>query len=146
MQKGESLRTTILCVDSYEDAVPSGRFYHLQLGEGKRFHGLIQLLISLEQKFDEVKFPQAFDAIRVFAPPKETNPRDENSSPPSRGKLATFSIRILFRQNASWQGSILWIEGNEEESFRSVLELIFLIDSALRQSNNSCQEAYPHSE
>jgi len=134
MQKGEALRTTILCVDSYEEAVPRGRFYHLQLGDAQDFHGLTQLLTKLEQQFEAAKFPQAFDAMRVFGPPKEKTNREEDSTTPSRGKLATFSIRILFRQNASWQGSINWLEGNEEESFRSVLELIFLIDSALRQS------------
>ena len=46
-------------------------------------------------------------------------------------RFPTFAVRILFRQNASWQGSVTWLEGNREESFRSVLELIFLMDSAL---------------
>ena len=135
MQKGESLRTAILCIDSYEDAVPCGRFHHLQQGEAQHFHGLTELLLSLEQRFDEAKFPQAFDAMRTFAAARETNPREESSGTPSRGKLATFSVRILFRQNASWQGSIQWLEGKGEESFRSVLELISLMDSALRSSN-----------
>ena len=50
------------------------------------------------------------------------------------GKLGTFALRVLFRQNASWQGSVTWLEENREESFRSALELIWLIDSALRES------------
>ena len=41
-------------------------------------------------------------------------------------------MRILFRQNASWQGELLWMEKNARQSFRSVLELITLMDSALR--------------
>ncbi|NLW65775.1 MAG: hypothetical protein GXY26_06040, partial [Clostridiales bacterium] len=36
-----------------------------------------------------------------------------------------------FRQNASWQGVITWAEDRREESFRSALELVFLMDSAL---------------
>ena len=47
------------------------------------------------------------------------------------GKVATFFIRVLFRQNASWQGSVFWHEGKQEERFRSVLELLLLINSAL---------------
>ncbi|MBQ3122632.1 MAG: hypothetical protein IJC14_00585 [Firmicutes bacterium] len=47
------------------------------------------------------------------------------------GKLATFNIKILFRQNASWQGLCGWLEGKQEQSFRSVLELFFLLHSAL---------------
>lgn len=50
-----------------------------------------------------------------------------------REKLATFYVRILFRQNASWQGTVLWSEGSQEERFRSALELALLLDSALEQ-------------
>ncbi|MBE6598234.1 MAG: hypothetical protein E7638_02190 [Ruminococcaceae bacterium] len=53
-----------------------------------------------------------------------------------RGKLATFTVRILFRQNTSWQGYLMWMEKGREESFRSVLELIFLMDSALSQTSS----------
>ena len=52
----------------------------------------------------------------------------------SHGKIATFAIKILFRQNTSWQGSILWLEWGEEQSFRSVLELIYLMDNALNKT------------
>jgi len=41
------------------------------------------------------------------------------------------NARILFRQNASWQGSVVWVEGRQEERFRSALELVLLMDSAL---------------
>lgn len=34
------------------------------------------------------------------------------------------SLRVLFRQNTSWHGSVAWVEGKCEESFRSVLELL----------------------
>ena len=47
------------------------------------------------------------------------------------GELATFAVRVLFRQNTSWQGSITWCEGKREEPFRSVLELILLMSTAL---------------
>ena len=48
------------------------------------------------------------------------------------GNAATFEMRILFRQHASWQGELLWLEKNTRQYFRSVLELITLLDSALR--------------
>jgi hypothetical protein len=50
-----------------------------------------------------------------------------------QGKVATFATKVLFRQNASWQGSVSWVEGQREEAFRSVLELLFLIDSAISE-------------
>jgi hypothetical protein len=43
----------------------------------------------------------------------------------------TFVVQILNRQNATWQGVITWTEGRQTQSFRSALEMIKLIDSAL---------------
>ena len=43
----------------------------------------------------------------------------------------TFVIKILNRQNATWQGSVSWNEENQEQYFRSALELLKLIDGAL---------------
>ncbi len=42
----------------------------------------------------------------------------------------TFLVKILYRQNHSWQGEVIWAETNERKYFRSALELIRLIDSA----------------
>ena len=50
---------------------------------------------------------------------------------PHNGDVATFAVRVLFRQNASWQGSVVWLEGKKEEKFRSALELFNLMGSAL---------------
>ena len=48
-----------------------------------------------------------------------------------RGGKGTFIIQIQYRQNSSWQGKIVWVEQNKTLYFRSALELIKLIDSAL---------------
>ena len=45
--------------------------------------------------------------------------------------MATFQLRVLFRQNASWQGSLIWVDQRMDAQFRSVLELVRLMDSAL---------------
>ena len=37
----------------------------------------------------------------------------------------------MFRQNATWQGSLLWADEGMEAHFRSVLEVINLMNSAL---------------
>ena len=47
----------------------------------------------------------------------------------ARGKLATLKTRIMFRQNAEWQGNARWLEEDLVEDFSSVLELMMLIDS-----------------
>ncbi|BDF59254.1 hypothetical protein CE91St36_20710 [Christensenellaceae bacterium] len=49
------------------------------------------------------------------------------------GKKATFVVKVQYRQNATWQGQMIWSEKNEARSFRSALELIKLIDSATEE-------------
>ena len=46
-----------------------------------------------------------------------------------QGKEATFYLKVLFRQNASWQGTVKWMETGQEEPFRSVLELLLMMDN-----------------
>ena len=43
----------------------------------------------------------------------------------------TFVIRIYGQENATWQGEVQWTSGQKKQNFRSVLELMKLIDGAL---------------
>lgn len=125
-------RTTMVCIDSYDGNVLNGRLYNPYIPKGWGFGSLMQFLLGMEDLLDGMNFPQSFNAIRSFSdtardpearPPMVETPRD--------GRLATFAVRVLFRQNASWQGSLTWLEEDREESFRSVLELLLLMHSAL---------------
>lgn len=43
----------------------------------------------------------------------------------------TFIVEIKNNQNDTWQGSVTWVEEQRKDHFRSALELIALIDSAI---------------
>lgn len=45
----------------------------------------------------------------------------------------SFVIEVQSQDNHSWQGAITWVEGQKKECFRSALEMLRLIDSALGQ-------------
>lgn len=47
----------------------------------------------------------------------------------------TFIIQLMNDQNATWQGTVTWAESHKVQSFRSALELIRLIDSALKEED-----------
>ena len=47
------------------------------------------------------------------------------------GDLGTFIIRVQHRQNSSWQGRITWVEKDQTINFRSVWEMIKLLESAV---------------
>lgn len=128
---GNEYRTTVVCVDCYENSQLKGRFYNPYEPRGKSFSSLIEFLKAMEDALDKMQLPQSFTAVRSFGRSSEQRSGGPPSAEGKEGRLATFSVRILFRQNASWQGSVAWLEGGVEQSFRSALELIFLMDSAL---------------
>ena len=135
---GEGYRSIRLCVDSYERGELKGSYYNRGLdGGGRSFDSLSQFLIGAEKLADSTNFPQAYTAKRSFAGGWNASGGDCAGSENRKGELGTFIIRLLFRQHTSWQGTVTWIEGGGEQTFRSVLELIFLMDSAL----GGCEEA-----
>ncbi|MGN1413205.1 MAG: hypothetical protein ACI4WY_03060 [Anaerovoracaceae bacterium] len=129
-------RAMLVCVDSSEKGVWEGRYYNSSLKTGESFSSLVDFLMKMEKTLDQVYFPQSFSAVRRFTQ-EETELIGASNDECQTVNAATFLIRILFRQNASWQGSILWLEGKKEESFRSVLELIFLMNDALNAQNSA---------
>ena len=91
----------------------------------------------MESLLEERGLPQSYNKLRSFGQIPDRKEAEGNPVGPRIGNLDTFELKILFRQHASWQGTILWKEGRQEQSFRSVLELIHLMDSALRTQEDS---------
>ena len=118
-------------MDRYDNGVPQGQLYLPGQG-GERFESLSQLLLRAERLLNQEGGVQSFTTPRIFALAKPLPPAPCDVGELTRGSAATFEMRVLFRQNASWQGELLWLEKNTRQSFRSVLELITLMDSALR--------------
>ena len=131
---GNEYRSTVVCVDSYENCVFSGRLYNPFCPEGKQFHSLIEFFVEMENMLDEMHFPQSFTNHRTFFDADTFCLTAANKPHSEVGACGTFFVRVLFRQNSSWQGSVLWKEGKRETSFRSALELALLFDDALRSS------------
>lgn len=124
---------TLVCVDGYDRSVPEGRLYHPVQPEGRRFYGVIDFLKKADALLDDSQLPQRFTELRSFTSGRAEPQQVEapHSTLIKRGHLATFNLRVRFRQNSSWQGTVYWLEGKRGEQFRSALELIRLMDSAL---------------
>jgi hypothetical protein len=97
------------------------------------FSNLTQLLIIIENLQDAISYPQKSMEWRTFYKDnaKQIANQAEDAQFQDQKPLATFKINIIFRQNASWQGNVYWLESSLETEFRSALELIFLIDNVL---------------
>ena len=46
-------------------------------------------------------------------------------------RRGTFIVKVEYCQNETWQGKVVWAEENRTERFRSMLELIKLMDEAM---------------
>lgn len=134
------LDTIGICIDEYNDGEMKGRLFSPLSEEPRLFNSVITLVKHISNIFDEGDFPQATMKCRVFnkeakvTPPTPKPIIDPSKFSPARtnihGRKATFRVKVMFRQNASWQGTLTWVEKNREENFRSVLEMLMLIDSS----------------
>lgn len=52
----------------------------------------------------------------------------------------TFVIHVISRENATWQGQVTWLNQTETRSFRSMLELVKLMDMVLDAEEHGFME------
>ena len=128
----------LLSVASYENKEISGTAVCPALHRRCVFSNLTQLLLKMEDMLNELNTPQRAMELRTDGSWREQpSPQEERES--AGPVLATRKVTVLFRQNASWQGTVEWTEQRMEAHFRSVLELIMLMDSALTAAQDSVQ-------
>lgn len=51
-----------------------------------------------------------------------------------------FVLEVNKTENQSWQGKIKWIQGKKKESYRSVIELLRLMDSVVYEKEDMAGE------
>lgn len=140
----EDMRTSVIRIYSYRDKNPQGTFYNLYYGEEIAFENLTRLLLLMEDMMDQMDCPQASVRSRRFAQKAKTPERasiaEQLLPRPDQEAIATFKVKVLFRQGASWQGRLSWTDAKTEVSFRSALEFVKLMDSALPQPEPNRQE------
>lgn len=125
------IKTSLIKVTSYKDKELCGTLSNPYFGHEMRFHNVIQFLMLVEELLDALGYPQKAMESRSFRPEENccaVETVEESSAGPA---VATFKLNVLFRQNASWQGRLIWLDQKCETQFRSVLELLMLIDSVL---------------
>ena len=84
------------------------------LGREAPFTSLSRMVLLMEEWLDTA------DSAQIMPKPGTTLPAD-------------FEIEILFRQNYSWQGKLRYLRTGQEAVFRSVLELLIQLETALAQ-------------
>ena len=129
----------VVCVNGNRNGEPSGRLYHSYKTEAEDFVNAKEMILHMEALYDALNFPHPGNNERIFAPMEKTGEhyteRDrimkDETLLSKHGDLGTFIIRVQHRQNSSWQGRITWMEQDRTISFRSVWEMVKLIESAV---------------
>lgn len=127
----------VLCIDK---CVPvyAGRFYHHFCKDAVKFEGLSDLLLQMEDLYDDMRFPfpgnnerHFFEKEVIYMEKEMTRALEDDEMLEMHGDLGTFIIRVQHRQNSSWQGRITWVEEDKTLYFRSVWEMVKLIEEAM---------------
>lgn len=132
-----------------------GSYSNIKTNESGDFKSYFQMFKALQQIMDRKGKPQRnFEKRSFFAPKGKRIPQgadldvllpmvkedlefDEDPFSPAlghpvrHGKYATFFLRVICRQHASWQGHLYWSENKSEIYFRSVMELFEILAEAL---------------
>lgn len=136
---------TTICIDEVKGTEYSGRLCHSYRGDAVPFYQSMQMIMLLNQLFDGINYPQASTICRSFRKPgrrqegqqakKKEMPwepvRSKDWVLAQEGRAATFYLHVRSRCNSTWQGNIIWKEESKWTDFDSVLELLWLIQSAV---------------
>lgn len=133
----------MVCVDGVENGDIYGRYFHRYKKEETFFLNSAMLFSEVEQFYDIIGYPQAAMRTRNFiererekVPAKEhmTVIYDSQTLMQFRGKMATFLVGVTSRQNASWQGDVVWMEQKIRKHFCSDMDLMVFVDEAVKKS------------
>ena len=132
----------VLCVDGNGADGCKGRMFHAYNECAIPFDGYEQLIQEAEAFFNALGFPSPGTLDRDIRgntrrhPKKEgmTREMSEERLLQQHGDLGTFVIRVQQRQHSSWQGRVTYLDENKTVAFRSVLELLKIIDGVLDEN------------
>ena len=141
-----------ICVNARKQGDYVGEIWNQYDEEPKAFHTSLDMIQKMDDLYDRWDFPQRstmnrrFDKV-IVPKQQERTPRkgaipkmDADRIQDKKGEKGTFIVHVLYRQNATWQGEVVWADKKKKQRFRSALELLKLMDSALDADESDCIE------
>lgn len=127
----------VICVDNFENGEISGNLYCGINQQSTPFSGLMPLLDLIDSIMDDLTPTQQFEqrrSLRRVMLPLGDMGDWRAAAAGNTGSCATFRLQVHFRQNATWQGELTWVEGKSAACFRSALEMIQAMHEVLQGS------------
>ena len=134
----------VLCIDKVTGlGLFQGRIYHRYQENAEQVSSFEELLRAMRELFDEIQFPGRVSGTEVSlrritrranSPEGKEIVMSDKQMLAKHGDIATYIIRVQQRQNSTWQGRITWVDEDKTVRFRSILELIRLIEEGIKSS------------
>lgn len=124
---------------------------NLSTGRQSKPGSIWELIKGIETDLSANKFPQSAIQYRSWGSQSEARPerskvveiQSVKNNPLPEDCNPTFILQVLYRQNATWQGTIQWLEGRQTRLYRSVNELLKLMDEAVEMTEAGPREGPP---
>ena len=120
-----------LCIDGYREDM-SGRAYNKMQPAPLAFWGYGSLLLGMDDLFERVGYPQAFQSRRTFSKPEKPSGSihfperlmDDEEIGGQSGECRTFDIIVQSRRQRGWQGILMDPGRTFIKRFQSEMELL----------------------
>lgn len=122
---GLGKRMCEVAVRNFSHFVMGGDVSHPAVADRREFASEFELRDEVERLL--LPLPEGADKGNLISP------RNVTVNAGGFGPM-TFVIRVMFRRNATWQGTICWKEKRRQVSFRSFLEMLLLMQEAVADS------------
>ena len=140
--RGSRAKDFLVNVTRRADASMQGMVTHLISQQSREFRSLLELIRLISDRLDEMGMPVSGVKLRTWPDlhltlvKKGENKMDEKPAARDTSKVgdSAFLVRVMFRQNATWMGEIHWLNGEKKLYFRSMMEMLMLMQEALDKS------------
>lgn len=105
--------TFLISIESFEDGTMKGVFDSVGMTAPSSFTSLTGLILMIDNILDQQE-----EALQPVI--RQIDP----------SFVPTIELEVLFRQHHTWQGRVRWDSGQKQATFKSVLDLLFIIEMA----------------
>lgn len=105
--------TFLVSIESFEDGAMRGVLDSVGMTAPARFNSLPSLIIMIDNILDQQE-----EALQPVI--RQIDP----------SFVPTMELEVLFRHNHTWQGRVRWDSGQKQATFKSVLELLIILEMA----------------
>lgn len=130
-----SYRYFTIAVNDYENRCMKGIIYHGGRAPGIRYENFLEMVLHMNRIFDCMSCPKQTMELRRFSGTSYPVPAVEECDHFENGRLVTFQIYVKFRYNASWQGDIIWQDGQNRAGFESLIQMMQLVEQIVTGQN-----------